>query len=774
MLRTVNLYQKLSARPRTLRARVTALFVALLAGVMAVSVVVAGGGISLFARRVAERDMAANARVFEQLIATREGQLRESAVVVARDFGFREAFALDDRATLGSALGSLSARTGAAVAAVITLDGGVVTSPGAPPIDGTAILPELDAGRSSGVIVLRGKLALAVAAPVELPDLAGWLVLAQPLGAQDLGALSRLSAVPIKAEVQSAAGLSPAIKALGLGRIGSLPSPQGEQLVRLSALAGLQRGIEPRLILRHSLDEAMQGYRTLNAILVGIALAGTLLGLWLGLRIARSITRPLSLLAEAARRYAGGTVAKVDVSGDAEVAALAHSFNAMVDAIEERERQIVHSALHDGLTGLPNRRFFIEKLDRAVARQADGYRTMVVFVDLDDFKIINDTMGHPVGDALLRLVGERLQDLFRDHMVARFGGDEFGLLVTGLAADADCASIARTIHAALNDEVLVGGRQMQLSASFGVAVGPGDGANGDELLKNADLALYRAKSEGKGTYHFFEASLDQEARRRRQLELDLRQAVRDGGFELYFQPLFSMTQQRLKGFEALIRWNHPERGQVSPAEFIPMAEETGLIVPIGEWVIRDACARAANWPGEFSVAVNISPRQFSSPVLAQTIVQALAAAGLPPSRLELEITESIFIGNVERTLTMLHSLRALGVRIALDDFGTGYSSLSYLRSFPFDKLKIDQSFVRDLGSDASAHAIIRAITTLAAALGIETLAEGVELQSTMDALRSEGCDLIQGYLISRPVPDADVPELVARLSGAAPRRITAR
>ena len=761
------LLTRLSAmiRPRTLRARITVLLVALLAGVMAVSVLVAGSGISIFARRVAERDMAANARVFEQLIATREEQMRDSAVVVARDFGFREAFALGDRATLGSALANLSARAGVAVTAVVMLDGTVVNSPGAPPLNGAAMLPELEAGRSSGVIALRGKLALAVAAPVEMPDLAGWLVLAQPLGTQDLGALSRLSAVPIKAEVASAKGLTPALRDLGLGRIGTLPSPQGQMLVRLSALPGLQRGIAPRLILRHSLDEAMQGYRMLNAALMGIALLGTLLGLWLGLRIARSITRPLSLLAEAARRYAGGTVAKVDVTGDAEVAALAQSFNAMVDAIEERERQIVHSALHDGLTGLPNRRFFIEKLDRAVARQGPDHHTMVVFVDLDDFKSINDTMGHPVGDALLRHAGQTLQELFPDHMVARFGGDEFGMLLTGLAETADCASIARTINAALNDEVLVGGRQIALSASFGVAIGPGDGADGDMLLKNADLALYRAKSEGKGTYHFFEASLDEEARRRRQLELDLRVAVREGGFELHFQPLYSMTEKRLKGFEALIRWNHPQRGYVGPAEFIPLAEDTGLIVQIGEWVIREACTQASMWPGELSVAVNISPRQFGSPVLAQTIVQALGAAGLPPSRLELEITESIFIGNVERTLSVLHGLRSLGVRIALDDFGTGYSSLSYLRSFPFDKLKIDQSFVRDLHSDASAHAIIRAITTLAAALGIETLAEGVELASHMEVLRNEGCDMIQGYLISRPVPASAVLRLVEQMSG---------
>jgi diguanylate cyclase (GGDEF)-like protein len=760
-------------RVHTLRARVTVLFIALLAGVMTVSILVAGSGISLFARRAAERDMAANARVFEQLIATRESQMRESAMVVARDFGFREAVALNDRSTLGSALSSLAARTGTGVAAVVTLDGAVVTSPGAPPIDGHAMLPLLDGGRDRGVIALRGKLGLAVAAPIEMPDLAGWLVLAQPLDARDLGALGRLSAVPMNAEVATVDRLEPSVKRLGVGQIDTLPSTQGPQLLRLSALPSLQHGIEPRLILRHSLAQAMEGYRTLNGILMIIALGGTLLGVWLSFRIAASITRPLSLLAEATRRYAAGVVAKVEVAGDAEVVALAQSFNAMVDAVEDREKRIVHTALHDELTGLPNRRFFIEKLDRAVARQTADHRTLVVFIDLDDFKIINDTMGHPLGDALLRHAGGKLQDLFPDHMVARFGGDEFGLLVPGLPASADCASIARSIHEALNSDALLRDRSMQLSASFGIAIGPGDGIDSDTLLANADLALYRAKTEGKGTYHFFEASLDYEARRRRQLELDLRQAVREGGFELHFQPLFSLSEQRLKGFEALIRWNHPQRGLVGPVDFIPLAEETGLIIPIGEWVIREACAQAAQWPGELSVAVNISPRQFSSPVLAQTIIQALAVAGLPPSRLELEITESIFIGNVERTLSVLHGLRSLGVRIALDDFGTGYSSLSYLRSFPFDKLKIDQSFVRDLDSDVSAHAIIRAITTLATALGIETLAEGVELDSHMEVLRTEGCDMIQGYLISRPVPASAVAGLVLRMDGEAPRRAAA-
>ncbi|BBB09291.1 diguanylate cyclase/phosphodiesterase [Sphingopyxis sp. EG6] len=286
-------------------------------------------------------------------------------------------------------------------------------------------------------------------------------------------------------------------------------------------------------------------------------------------------------------------------------------------------------------------------------------------------------------------------------------------------------------------------------------------------MKNADLALYRAKRDGKSTYQFFERSLDEQARYRRQMELDLRLAIRDGGFELHFQPLYSLQEERLKAFEALIRWPHPERGMISPAEFIPLAEETGLIVQIGEWVVREACRQAASWPGDLAVAVNISPKQFLSPNLATVVLSALATSGLPATRLELEITESIFISNVERTLDALHGLRKLGVRIALDDFGTGYSSLSYLRSFPFDKLKIDQSFVRDLTAGGNANAVIRAITTLADALGMETLAEGVEDEAQAEILRQEGCRQIQGYLLSRPINARAVHEFIDEMQNIA-------
>ncbi|MBU1607479.1 MAG: GGDEF domain-containing phosphodiesterase, partial [Alphaproteobacteria bacterium] len=298
----------------------------------------------------------------------------------------------------------------------------------------------------------------------------------------------------------------------------------------------------------------------------------------------------------------------------------------------------------------------------------------------------------------------------------------------------------------------------ECTASLGIAMAPGDGKDASTMMKNADLALYRAKAEGKSTYHFFEPELDEMARKRRQTELDMRTAIREGGFVLNFQPLYNMAEEKLTGFEALIRWPHPERGLIGPGDFIPLAEETGLIIPIGDWVLREACRQATQWPDDVSVAVNISPKQFAGPNLPQTILQALSSSGLAPSRLELEITESIFISDIERTLSTLHTLRSLGVRISLDDFGTGYSSLSYLRSFPFDKVKIDRSFVKDLGT-GNAHAMIRAITTLAEALGMDTLAEGVESDEQFDILKREGCQYIQGYLFGRPMAGNAVFEL---------------
>jgi diguanylate cyclase (GGDEF)-like protein len=752
----------LRLRFTSLRTRVSTVFIALLGVTLALALIVANIGINDHGRGVAARDMASNARVFDELIALRGKQMRESAVVLANDFGFREAMATGDHATLASSLTSLRDRSGAGMALVVGFDGNVVTSAGAPQIDGALLWPSLDEGRNSGMMDVDGRLSLAVAAPIKTPDLAGWLLLVQPLDGRELRQITKLAAIPIAAEVLTADEMPQSLATLPLGQVVSRNDRGEELLYRVSIVRSLQEGLKPRLMLRHSLTKALADYQTLKHLLAAIALAGVALAAWLSTRLASGIARPLAALAEATRRFGAGEVAKVPVESEDEVGQLASSFNAMVDAIEDRERKITHIALHDGLTNLPNRRLFIEQLEVALDRRPETARTVVAFIDLDDFKAINDTLGHPVGDELLKRVSKQLQGEFPNAVVARFGGDEFGMLFPALPENEDLASLARKLHACFGEDMMVDSHMVATSASFGIAIAPTDGNDSTTLLKNADLALYRAKTDGKSTYQFFEVSLDKEARRRRQIEMDLRRAVRDGAFELHFQPLFSLKEDQLKGFEALIRWNHPERGMLSPVEFIPIAEDTGLIIPIGEWVIREACRQAATWPETVSVAVNISPKQFSSPVLSNVIVQALASSGLPAQRLELEITESIFIANVQRTLGTLHGLRSLGVRIALDDFGTGYSSLSYLRSFPFDKLKIDQSFVRDLGSQGNAHAIIRAITTLADALGIETLAEGVEESIQSEILKREGCHSIQGYLMSRPVAGEEVLGMIER------------
>jgi diguanylate cyclase (GGDEF)-like protein len=534
----------------------------------------------------------------------------------------------------------------------------------------------------------------------------------------------------------------------------------------VSDLPVMQDELAPQLVLRHSLTGSLAEYSTLQWLLIGLAIGGIWLVLALSLRVARTVTGPLKKLDEATRAISEGRDVDLAIDTEDEIGRLASSFNTMVTAIDEREREIVHVGLHDGLTGLPNRKLFTEQLTSQLARRRDNERMMIAYVDLDDFKVINDTMGHPAGDTLLCDVAAHLRDTLPDALIARLGGDEFSILIDSIGEDVSLAGIADELQRCLTQSFKIEGQQADCSASIGIAIAPGDGNDGTTLMKNADLALYRAKSEGKAGHHFFEQSLDEQARVRRQTELDMRTGLKEGHFELYFQPLYNMHEKRVCGFEALLRWNHPVRGLVSPVEFIPLAEETGLILPLGEWVVHEACRHASAWPEDISVAVNISPKQFVYSGLATTILQALGNSGLEPKRLELEITESVFIADIEKTMATLHGLRDMDVRIALDDFGTGYSSLSYLRSFPFDKVKIDRSFVEDLGGNSSGHAVIRAITALADALGMETLAEGVEVAEQFDVLEREGCKYVQGYLLSKPMPiNAVMSLLTERQSG---------
>ena len=447
---------------------------------------------------------------------------------------------------------------------------------------------------------------------------------------------------------------------------------------------------------------------------------------------------------------------------------------ALLQASNETNRrgvaQIARLAHYDPLTDLPNRVLFQKSLTEALARRArKGDQLAVHFIDLDRFKTVNDTLGHPLGDALLREAAERLRGCVREgDTVARLGGDEFAVVQAGLSDMAGATRLAGRIVEAMAAPFDLNGHQVVIGASVGVAASPSDGEDADELLKKADMALYRAKGDGRGAFHFFERAMDEQLQARRALELDLRRALQAGEFELHYQPLYHLADERVTGCEALLRWRHPERGMVSPADFIPLAEEIGLIVPLGEWVLRNACVEAARWPGHVRLAVNLSPAQFRDRGLVTTVISALAASGLPAERLELEITESVLLQDSAANMAMLHDLKALGVRISMDDFGTGYSSLSYLRSFPFDKIKIDQTFVRDILHDSDALAIIKAVLDLGSSMGVTTTAEGVETQAQLDALRGQGCAEIQGYFISRPAPAAEI----ARMLGVGERRET--
>jgi diguanylate cyclase (GGDEF)-like protein/PAS domain S-box-containing protein len=420
------------------------------------------------------------------------------------------------------------------------------------------------------------------------------------------------------------------------------------------------------------------------------------------------------------------------------------------------EQRIAHLAHYDALTGLPNRVLLREKLEQELSFVRRGGQLAVLYLDLDHFKSVNDTLGHSAGDELLKGVTTRMRNCLRDaDILARLGGDEFAIVQTGLEHPTDSATLAQRLRDAVTQTVYeLDGHQVVADISIGIALAPQDGSEVDQLLKCADMALYGAKAEGRGTFRYFEHEMDARMKLRRTLEVDLRKALVNNEFELHYQPLVRLADNKISGCEALLRWYHPERGLVSPTEFIPVAEETGLINAIGEWVLRQACAEAATWPDDVKVAINVSPVQFRSQNLPQAVISALAAARLAPHRLEMEITESVLMHSNETTLQRLHQLRELGVRISMDDFGTGYSSLSYLRSFPFDKIKIDRTFINDLSNGHDA--IVQAIITLANSLNMTTTAEGVETEQQAGALRAMGCIEMQGYLFSRPVPARDI------------------
>lgn len=438
-----------------------------------------------------------------------------------------------------------------------------------------------------------------------------------------------------------------------------------------------------------------------------------------------------------------------------------------LDVTEQRrsEAKITYMAQHDALTDLPNRLLLRERLEHALARTSRGGPNLaVLMLDLDRFKEVNDTLGHPAGDTLLQAVAARLRECVREAtFIARLGGDEFAVIEYVENPAIEAAALAERIRMALCEPFDLGDNQVTTGTSIGIAIAPGDGDDSEKILKCADLALYSAKTGGGDTFRFFEPKLDQLMHARRNLERDLRNGLVNGEFELHYQPFVDVRSGEIQGCEALLRWHHPERGLVMPADFIPLAEETGLIVPLGEWTLRTACAEAAKWPADLKIAINLSPAQFRSKKLVPVVIDALAASGLTPQRLELEVTETVIMHDSEAVFAALGQLHKLGVRIALDDFGTGYSSLSFLQKFPFDKIKIDRSFVNELsGENEESRLIARAVVRFAVSLGKTTTAEGVETKEQLDALRAEACMEMQGFYFSRPIRGSDIAQILKR------------
>ena len=761
----------------SLSTRLSVLYAGLFTAVLLAVSVLLYVSIGQIARVEVERQLVASGAVYDQLWQQRSRQMQDAAQLLARDFGFREASATEDSATTASALANLKARLHASFAVVIRADGRVVGEDSPALRSDTARLwGALDSGQMAGVARIDGKARQVAAAPIMAPTLIGWILFASDIDAREMRGLEKLSAIPLHADVIVEGGAHHWVPSTGLKSLTPKTSTAiGQSLAGHQAFGASIDGVpsiafarflptmipgqHAALLLSYARADALAAYRPVQWAVALVALLGLLVVVIATWRTAARITEPLGRLDAAAARLAEGEYLEVIIEGRDELARLATGFNRMASEIEERERRITHLAFNDVLTGLANRSMFHRHVDLLLGRSGMSKTLALLCLDLDHFKTVNDTMGHGVGDQLLVALAERLRETASDCFVARLGGDEFVVVQPLTAGRHSIDRLAQALIDAVARPLALEGQTIIPSTSIGIALTPDDGANVATLLRNADLALYRAKAEGRGTYSYFEESLNARAQERRQVENDLRGAIERGEFELHFQPLFDLEKARIGSFEALIRWNHPTRGLVSPLDFIPIAEDTGLIVPIGAWAMREACRHAVSWPEHVRVAVNVSSVQFHRPGLSETILSALAASGLAPGRLEMEITESIFLEGSEATLVLLHSLRSLGIRIALDDFGTGYSSLSYLQSFPFDKIKIDRSFIQALLTRPGASAVVRAITDLARALGMETTAEGVEESSQLEELQTHGCSSVQGFLLSRPIRAGEIAEL---------------
>jgi diguanylate cyclase (GGDEF)-like protein len=769
-------------RFRTLQSRMTALYAATFAVVM----LLVAAGLQMVVANAAEdkvrAELASSSKVIDRIWSMRTQELESVARPLALDFGFREAVATDDAATIRSALTNMAGRIDLPNAFVVKYEGSVIgMRPGEDTGFDGELWDRLDSGWHSGALRIKGTTYQAVAAEIRAPQLIGWLVLGQRLDSGEMRELSGLSAVPLSAAVvrrtdagrwvydEGSRPVAAAGTAALLAQLGTVGGATQEhsgwmdgKMVLVRPLGSSDGVATTALLLDFSIADALAEYDGLRLAVILAGLLGLLLVAFASSRIARHLARPIVALEQAAKALERGEARTVPVGSEDEIGQLTGSFNAMAQEIVSREARIRHMAFHDALTDLPNRARLRDELDRRLPDlDREGGSLALLFLDIDNFKITNDTLGHELGDRLLKTVAGRIAEVAGERFVARIGGDEFCLIAEGEeAGEEEIARLAEEIIARLKQPASLDGHFLRISVSVGSSQAPIDSSRPENLIKHANLALHSAKATGRGSYRRFTSALDADAHKRRSTEMDLHNALALGEFELYFQPLFDLAKGRFSAFEALVRWNHPQKGLVLPADFIPVAEETGLILPLGEWVLKEACRQAMTWPDDIRVAVNFSTVQFAQPGLVNLVFQTLATSGLAPDRLEVEITESLFLESSDNVREVLHRLKQVGVRIALDDFGTGFSSLSYLRKFPFDKIKIDRSFIIELLEEDEAGAVVKAITDLAAALHMETTAEGVEEPEQVEALRAHGCTTLQGYLFSRPVAADQVHELL--------------